>query len=541
MFEGPDEDVMELQDAFYAEMRDKDGGSDCNPPGWDDDLPLDEGIDMMDAVEAETASTSDTNGKRMKRIRRKDVFLRLQTSDPKQVLNEVRKLANDKLWDFVMLSDRQKGDTFYVGLHSKKADRVDIRKGLDYLERMIPSATGVWDTSPLKHTMTSRRQFARMAFPMGLDRKDIVGQSDGTYFSLTALSRFQSKLSDILDSDIPITKLLHQKKIKLSQVGHVQRARKVAEMEEQQESGRPDMTEPIVIEYNKRDHHGRIIPGGITKKVKVTPHPGETDVKKRHYYVYSSRANMGKTRSTELAFEKYSSAAVSDCHNAANVERGVQWLLIDEYGRTKNKMFEFNQLKAICGGGGNNHGFINIKSYDSSYIPRSDVQLFITSNVHPFAVYSSKLGQQISKSDADTFRARFHIICLDGNEEDDALAYVDIEEMSNAMYIRNMRNRFYKMLGAVMESKVVTNQDVSLAISRLWELHKTRYQNQILNTKHFEAIFPQFIEPDDVDTVMDIFNQNRCLHSFHMPDNFDPHRRITLKGRRQGLIDDYLE
>ena len=543
MDNGPDDLDLELQDEFYAEVdrpmperMDAMEEDNCRP-----DIPMDEGV----AMEEEEVSAIQPHTDRGKRIRRRDIFLRVRSLDKDPLLHELRMLALEHQWDYVLLEGAEKDGTYYIGLHSQKpSNRVDIRTGLRGLEGKLPSATGIWDTNKHKHMMSSRKLFARSAFPQGISIQNVIGRSESRYFSPASLNQFSTRISEILDANTNISYLLHTKTIKLAEVGHVQRARKAIQEEENQDSGRPDMTEPIIIEYAERDHTGKIIPGGICKRVQVVPHPGDTETKLKHYYVYSARANMGKTRSTEEAFAPYSSATVPDCHNAAGVERDVQWLLLDEYGKTKNKMFELNQLKAICGAGGLCHGFINIKGYDSSYIPRADIQLYITSNVHPFAVYSSRVmghkGLFLSKSDADTIRARFHIICLDGDEEDEALQYVDIEEMDDRMYNRSMRHRFYKMLEAMMKTGDTTVQDISHAISELWTIHKNRFQGQIINTRHFEKYFVKFIEEDDQAAVMAIFKEYQCHASFQQLSNFDPHRPVTLKGRRQGLMDDYL-
>lgn len=528
MGDGPDEFDLELQDDYYREQH--------QPPTPTPDPCQDEGVGM------ETDDTEDTPNvptEKSTRIRRKDVFLRVKSGDKDRLFSELRALAIERQWEYVMLVSPKGNGTYYIGLHSQKpGQRVDIRTGLKGLEAKLPSATAVWDTSETKNVMTSRKMFAKCAFPMGIGVSDVVGRSDSKYFHPSTLNQYLTPLAEILDSGTRISSLLYNKKIKLSQVGHVQRARKAIEEEENQDSGRPDMEKPITIHYKERDHNGKIVPGGICKSVKVVPRPGEVDAKLKHYYVYSAKANMGKTRSTEEAFAPYSSDTVPDCNNAAGVERDVQWLLLDEYGKTKNKKFEFNQLKAICGGGGLRQGFINIKGYDQSYIPRADVQLFITSNKHIFEVYAN--NGFVSRSDAETLRARFHIICLDGDEMDDAMRYVDLEEMDDKMYIRTMKNKFYKMLSAVMRIHVTTAQDVSYAITELWTLHKKRFEGQITNTNHFEQYFVHFLEEDDKETVMDIFKAYQCHASFQTPSNYNPHKIVTLKGRRQGLIEDYL-
>ena len=485
-----------------------------------------------------------TTTARLGRIRRTDVFVRVISTQSNILLLEVKAYAEKQKWDWVLLWSGLNDNTYYVGLHEKrKGVRTDV-SSLGFLKKKFKSATDVYDTSPQIGCMTSRRAFAAAAFPNGVDERNILGRSNGDYFSPASLNKYLRKISDILDPDIKLSDLLHQDVVKVKEVLNVDKARQIVSMEENEQTARPDMTEPITIHYKQRTVLGDVIPNGIQKSVTLTPLPGDINTKQKHIYVYSDGPNFGKTRTTEEAFAPYNVGNLQDCKNAKNVEKDVQILWIDEYGRTDRKHLEFNQLKAICGSGGTQHGYINIKGSGRSYIPRADVQLYITSNKHPFHVYSQWSAERhcyiISKSDADTLRARFKIICIDGDEEADALKYIDTEEMTNEQYQQHIRIRFYKMLDPIIKTGHVQVGDVAKAITEMWNAHCKKYLDSIVNTDHFRLFFEPAIEKDDQRAVMDIFQQYKRPNGFVEMSHVNPTLPVTLKGRQQGQIDQFF-
>jgi hypothetical protein len=75
---------------------------------------------------------------------------------------------------------------------------------------------------------------------------------------------------------------------------------------------------------------------GNEKEVIFKGLPGDELVKRKHYFIYSKQTGYGKTTTVRRELvKKYSAHIINDIHNAVGVPKNLQWLVFNEYSRTK--------------------------------------------------------------------------------------------------------------------------------------------------------------------------------------------------------------
>lgn len=148
---------------------------------------------------------------------------------------------------------------------------------------------------------------------------------------------------------------------------------------------------------------------------------GETDrfVKRKHYYVYSATPNYGKTRCAKsIVGGGFNAGWVRDVKDWSDVSDRAQFLVIDDYGCGGTNCFDASALRRIASGDAGN--FSGKCKGNDPFVPRSDAQLIIFSNYHPFDVmgkYDRKSRRRtLHPIEAAGFSARFHVIKLDEEE-----------------------------------------------------------------------------------------------------------------------------
>ena len=168
--------------------------------------------------------------------------------------------------------------------------------------------------------------------------------------------------------------------------------------------------------------------------VAVTLEAQPCQKKKKHYYIYSHNAGFGKTYEMCQFAEKYNAHVITDSNNWIDVPDEAQFLIFDELGKL-NKL-NFEHLKSLTGGYGMMSG--NCKSYGSSFRPRKDVQVIITSNQSPYEIYGewdNNSQRRIMSADAfSQFQDRFHVIRLDGDILEDEIKYLEPTVLTDAQF-----------------------------------------------------------------------------------------------------------
>ena len=140
--------------------------------------------------------------------------------------------------------------------------------------------------------------------------------------------------------------------------------------------------------------------------------------RKKHYWLFSKVGGFGKTAILDHFKLGTNCSEITDVRNMINVSPTAQFIIIDEYGDQPgtNKCFPFVDFKEITNGDAS-HYEGNCKSFGAGRSFRSDAQLIITSNYHPFHVYG-KYDQKLQKrfidpAVADTIRQRLIIMKFD--------------------------------------------------------------------------------------------------------------------------------
>jgi hypothetical protein len=166
---------------------------------------------------------------------------------------------------------------------------------------------------------------------------------------------------------------------------------------------------------------------GTEKEVIFKGLPGDELVKRKHYFIYSKKAGYGKTTTVRRDLvKKYSAHIINDIHNAVGVPKNLQWLVFDEYSRTKK--LDLEMLKTLANGDASG-AYLNRKSHGGSYIPPADVQVIILSNYSPYEIYAQwdKKTQRhvISEDVLSTIVDRFFIVRLDGDDTEERRKFME--------------------------------------------------------------------------------------------------------------------
>lgn len=108
-------------------------------------------------------------------------------------------------------------------------------------------------------------------------------------------------------------------------------------------------------------------------EVTIVGRPRRTDIKYKHYMIYSKAPGFGKTFHLTRLTEQYNFSFVTDANNWVDVPPESQFLIFDEVEHDQVAKPSFAQLKALTGGSATFGG--NRKMYGASFKPRKDVQV----------------------------------------------------------------------------------------------------------------------------------------------------------------------
>lgn len=218
-------------------------------------------------------------------------------------------------------------------------------------------------------------------------------------------------------------------------IHHAEESIKRIQAHERDKNRNPDLMEPITLTFQ---HYGDKGPTGLYPPVDVVIEPvinlNPFVSKRRHYCIYSSVSNFGKSYHLDRLVEHYNASKIGDLKNWTKISLKTQLLLIEEYGR--NKRFKFEDLKALTSG--NSRDFSgNRKSHGDSFeFERSDVQTIMVGNESIYEVHAEfdpKTQCRILASDVlDQINSRFHVICLDGDVEKEVKKFLGPSKWTGA-------------------------------------------------------------------------------------------------------------
>jgi hypothetical protein len=146
--------------------------------------------------------------------------------------------------------------------------------------------------------------------------------------------------------------------------------------------------------------------------------------------------------------KKYSAHIINDIHNAVGVPKNLQWLVFDEYSRTKK--LDLEMLKTLANGDASG-AYLNRKSHGGSYIPPADVQVIILGNYSPYKIYAQwdKKTQRhiISEDVLSTIVDRFVIVRLDGDDTEERRHFMEPSTWTEEEFqteLRGLRDKCLK-------------------------------------------------------------------------------------------------
>jgi len=180
-------------------------------------------------------------------------------------------------------------------------------------------------------------------------------------------------------------------------------------------------------------------------QVTIVGRPAETNMTKKHYYIYSKVPNFGKLHQLNKFSDEYNAYFVGDLSNWLNVPPSTQFLVFAyvDHGHLKMK---FEKLMALTRGTA--EGFTGkCKWFRYSFIPRDDVQVIMLSDKSPYELYgtwNAKLKRRVmSAGMMRRFDQRFEVVRLDSSVEEDrnkALEHVDVVALNEDQFLKKCKS-----------------------------------------------------------------------------------------------------
>lgn len=215
----------------------------------------------------------------------------------------------------------------------------------------------------------------------------------------------------------------------------------------------PDMTESWTHTFEhgwligvKEGGEEEFVPSGCYAPTTITFEPVSSVRKKqKHYWVYSTGPNFGKTYCKDLFLKRFSSVVVSDSRNMAGVGDHYQWYLFEELAAMTN----FQTFKAMLSGDAS-AAALNCKTYGASFKPRHDAQFIVFANESPwehFAKRDSSIGRKvISRKTVKIISERLYLHKLDGSTREDMISFLHPEEWTRQELHQQLRTEYEKRL-----------------------------------------------------------------------------------------------
>jgi len=274
--------------------------------------------------------------------------------------------------------------------------------------------------------------------------------------------RMGKKNQHILSTDT--TKLVVDGTVSVLDVSRVEEGKKMVERNMREINHNPDLDGPITLTFERwetdRTEKRPVKMVGEFPPVEVTlvGRPGQTDIKLKHYAIYSKLPDFGKTYQLTSLSERYNVHFVNDPNNWMTVPSSAQFLVFDEVGYFHNRL-DFENLKALTGGRTTSAFTGNCKTYGDSFTPRKDVQVVMLSSRSPYYIYgkwNAVLGRRImTKEEMDQFHARFEVFRLDGSVEEDRALYSTPDMWSDGQFRGECKSTVDEMFESLTDKQPV--------------------------------------------------------------------------------------
>lgn len=342
---------------------------------------------------------------------------------------------------------------------------------------------------------------------------------EGRSFGQEALHRGLNHASRVLDTCTPLLQLVESGDVGLLDIPTIHHARDIVSTEESDRlfDERPDLDGSIHVTFRLYDDAGMPAApadappheGGPTT-VEIVGIPGSSEVKKKHYWLYSKRGNFGKTYTiTAEIISRYKAIFLSDANNATRLPKSAQFIVLDEVGPS-NKL-PIQQMKALTSGNASVSA-INRKSYGESYVPRPDAQFIILTNHSPYDTYATTNPKtrlrRVRPDVLEPLQRRFNIIRLDGSDRDEMLKYVDPVDLTEEDYRHLLKKTFYDSLRLANSMGDVSTRLVRQVLAQLMSIHQHRAgETTMTTTLTLARDLQKAIPPVDYIAILDILDR----------------------------------
>lgn len=357
----------------------------------------------------------------------------------------------------------------------------------------------------------------------------------GDYFSADNVKEHiasaSNKIAMLMDSSVPLRELVTNGDCEVGEVPNIAHARRHFQDEDlaRQFEEKPDLEGDLPLTFRKYDDDGVPIPDIEPITVNIVGRPDDILTKKKHYFIYSTDANYGKstTFKKELV-HNYKAIFIPHATNAMNIPPNVQFLIFDEFG--SSKILNILDLQRMTGGDASD-GALNRKSYGRSYTPRPDAQFIMLSNNSPYEVYATydpiTRRRVISEENYKTLKARFNIIRLDGPDLEKRTQFVPVDILSQTDYFALIRSCIYDGNVSYNERGTLTAYCIKRSLAKAYNVYKARQGGDQGNVNDFEIDLQESVPA--VDLAM-ITNVSHIFKTYDSYDNSAPNFPVELSG-----------
>lgn len=264
---------------------------------------------------------------------------------------------------------------------------------------------------------------------------------------------------------------------------------------------------PVVLAFRLYDRDGRPVQGGETYQVTIVGLPGDTSTKLKHWWIYSTEGNYGKTYTVEKDLEAvYRAHTIASIDNAMEVPTNTQLIIFDEYGPSNR--LPLTKLRGLTGGNASKSS-LNRKSYGRSFIPRPDAQIIILSNYSPYETYSvfdRAAGKRIiTQTTRDTLEKRFNIVRLGGDDAEMKNEFVQMCELTPHEFNQYIRNTFYEHCRYMNSRGTLTTHVVKNGLEKCYRLYASRYPRGGYNMRAFKEDVKAVLHKRDEQAIEETF------------------------------------
>jgi len=197
----------------------------------------------------------------------------------------------------------------------------------------------------------------------------------------------------------------------------------VTEVLDLDDSPKKDLDGSVTLTFDRyRKDSSNEQPTNSTTPVQVTivGRPAETNVMRKHYYIYSKQNGFDMTFQLQRLSEEYNVHFIHKPSKSITAPLDTQFYVFDEARNARNKLNYYN-LMAMTDGTTRFTAIYN--SLPALFVPR--VQVIMLSNKSPYDLYgtwNTMLQRRVmSALKMNMFNIRFEVICLDGSVEEDRI------------------------------------------------------------------------------------------------------------------------